>query len=216
MWWRMRRGRGASKRWRSARGVGAHVRGQLIAPAIGQPVDQGRVAEVVFAPPIMAVRLKRIEAVGHKEHQTTAGAQHTGDLGQAAASSCTCSSTSCESTVSKLAAGKGRASHAATSQRPLIAGVACHHAGVIDIQRGYPRPGRGQMTAVHAHARAIHQHIRPCHPRPLPDHIKTPLLARPPHIGRDGRAPRPFHYCAARVPSSDFRPLTSDLRSLLL
>ncbi|RME60196.1 MAG: hypothetical protein D6790_09695, partial [Caldilineae bacterium] len=56
-----------------ARRIGAHMRRQPIAQRIRQVVDEGRVAEVVDAPPVVAVGLEGIPAIGREDHPPTAG-----------------------------------------------------------------------------------------------------------------------------------------------
>jgi len=49
-------------------GVDLHVRREFVAQLAGQPVDQRRVAEMVFPLPIVTMGLERVPAVGAEQH----------------------------------------------------------------------------------------------------------------------------------------------------
>ena len=53
-------------------GVGAHVRRQAIAQGVGQVVDEGGVAEMIAAAPVVAVRFEGIETVRAEDHDAAA------------------------------------------------------------------------------------------------------------------------------------------------
>ena len=60
--------------------VGAHVRRQAVTQGVRQPVYERRVAEVIAAAPVVAVRLKGMPAVGAEYHGAPAGLQHSQHL----------------------------------------------------------------------------------------------------------------------------------------
>src|SRR5512135_359634 len=57
------------KRLQSAPSISSHVWSQPVAQAVRKVIDERRVAEVILAAPIMAVRFERIEAVGAEEDE---------------------------------------------------------------------------------------------------------------------------------------------------
>ena len=60
----------------AAHGVGAHVGNEAVTQRVGQPVDEGDIAEHVAAPDVGAVGLEGVETVGREGHD---GAARPGD-----------------------------------------------------------------------------------------------------------------------------------------
>ena len=65
----------------AAHGVGAHVRREAVAQRVGQPVDEGDVAEDVATTEVGAVRLEGVQAVGCEGHDGAARPGHAHHLG---------------------------------------------------------------------------------------------------------------------------------------
>ena len=63
-------------------GIGAHVRGKLTAQRVRQIVDQRCIAKMVYTLPVVAVGLKRKEAVGHENGCAAPDPQDAYDFGR--------------------------------------------------------------------------------------------------------------------------------------
>ncbi len=66
----------------AAVGIGSHVRGKLAAQSVREIVDQRRIAEMVDALPVVAVGLKRKEAVGDENGCAAPDPQDAYDFGR--------------------------------------------------------------------------------------------------------------------------------------
>ena len=66
-------GQTLEQRLQTGLGVRAHMRRQPITQRIGQPVDEGRVAEMVLPAPVVAVGFEGVETVGAEDDGAAAG-----------------------------------------------------------------------------------------------------------------------------------------------
>ena len=162
--------------------VGTHVRCQAVTQGVRQPVDERRVAEVITAAPVVAVRLKGIPAVGAEYYGAPAGLQHTQHLlqGQPVILHMLQHFVGEHGVEAFAGIGQllGSGDDRLGRRRPRLQRPAW-----LDVEERNRSPvALAHLRGVHANAAAGFQHERMLQPRMTRNHLQAALLAGAPHI----------------------------------